>query len=54
MENFELDLTSHLFYKCIAVVSTVLLYHVYGERFILFFLSPAGFNIGKSTFTEYY
>ena len=38
--NFELDLTSHLFYKCITVVSTVLLYHMYGKRFILFFLFP--------------
>ena len=27
--NFELDLTSHLFYKCITVVSTVLLHHVW-------------------------
>ena len=28
MGNFELDLTSHLFYKFIAVVSTILLYHI--------------------------
>ena len=36
--NFELDLTSHLFYKFINVVSTILLYCMYGRRFILFFL----------------
>ena len=51
--NFELYLTSHLFYKCITVVSTVLLYHMYGKLFILFF-SPPGFNIEKSTITECY
>ena len=54
--NFELDLTSHLFYRCITttvVVSTVLLYHMYGKRFILFF-PLLGFNIVKSTITEYY
>ena len=28
--NFELDLTSYLFYKFITVVSTILLYHMYG------------------------
>ena len=38
--NFELGKISHLFYKCITVVSTVLLYHMYGKRFISFFLSP--------------
>ena len=37
MGNFELDLTSHIFYKFITVVSTILLYHMYGRRFILFF-----------------
>ena len=46
--NFELGKTSHLFYKLITVVSTILLYHMYGRRLILFF-SPPGFNIGKST-----
>ena len=50
--NFELDLTSHLFYKFITVVSSILLYHMYGRRFILFFL-PLGFSIGRSTNTEY-
>ena len=51
--NFELDLTSHLFYKLITVVSSILLYHMYGRRFLLFFLPP-GFNIGRrSTITEY-
>ena len=34
--NFELDLTSYLFYKFIAVVSTILLYHMYGRWFSLF------------------
>ena len=55
MGNFELGKASHLFYKCITVVSTIiiLLYLMYGRRFILFF-SPRGFNIGKSTNTEYY
>ena len=42
MGNFELGETSHLFYKFITVVSTILLYHMYGRRFILFFLSPPG------------
>ena len=28
--NFELDLTSYLFYKFITVVSTILLYRMYG------------------------
>ena len=70
MGNFELGKTSRLFYKFITVVSTILLYHRYGRRFISFFLtillyhmygrrfilffSPPGFNIGKSTNTEYY
>ena len=51
--EFWLDLTSHLFYKFITIVSTILLYHMYGRRLILFFLLP-GFNIGRSTNTEYY
>ena len=34
-------ITSYLFYKFVTVVSTVLLYHMYGRRFILFFLPPA-------------
>ena len=38
--NFELDLTSYLFYKFITVVSTILLYHMYGRWFILFFFPP--------------
>ena len=38
--NFELDLTSHLFYKCSTVVSTTLLYRMNGKRFTLFFLPP--------------
>ena len=29
MENFELDLSSYLFYKFIFVVATILLYHIY-------------------------
>ena len=33
--NFERGKTSHLFYKFITVVSTRLLYHMYGRRFIL-------------------
>ena len=33
MGNFELDLTSHLFYKFITVVSSMLLYHMYGGWF---------------------
>ena len=40
MGNLELGKTSHLFYnKCITVVSTILLYHMYGtrRRFVLFF-----------------
>ena len=41
MGNFELDPISHLFYEFITVVSTILLYHMYGRRFILFFLPPA-------------
>ena len=42
MGNFELDLTSYLFYKFITVVSTIiLLYHMYDTWFILFFLPPA-------------
>ena len=49
--NFELDLPSYLFNKFIIVVSTLLLYHMYGRWFILFFLR---FYIGKSTNTEYY
>ena len=40
MANFELDLTSHQLYEFIAVVSTKLLYHMYGRRFILFFSRP--------------
>ena len=32
--SFELDLTSHLFYKFISVVSSILLYHMNGRRFI--------------------
>ena len=48
MRNFELDLTSLLFYECITVVSsTMLLYYMYGRRYILFFLPP-GFIIGRS------
>ena len=47
--EFGLDQTSHLFYKCITVGSTILLYHVYGRWFILFFLR---FNIGRSTNIE--
>ena len=39
--NFELDLTSDLFDKVITVVSTMLLYHMYGRRFILFLLRSA-------------
>ena len=50
--NFELDLASHPFYKCTTEVSTILLSRMYGRRFILFFLPP-GFNIGRSTNTEY-
>ena len=39
--EFELDLTSNLFYKFITVVFTaVLLYHMYGRWFILFFSPP--------------
>ena len=30
MGNFELDLTSHLFYKFVTVVSTILLYRMCG------------------------
>ena len=41
MGNFDLDQTSHLFYEFITVVSTILLYHMYGRQFILFFLPPA-------------
>ena len=34
--NFELDLTTYLFYKCItAVVSTILVHHMYGRWFIV-------------------
>ena len=33
MGNFELDLTSYLFCKVIYVVSTILLYHMYGGWF---------------------
>ena len=51
VENFELDLTSYLFYTFITVVSTILLYHMYGGWFILFFLR---LNIKRSTNTEYY
>ena len=40
MGNFELDLTSHLFYLFITLVSTILLFHMYGRRYILFFLPP--------------
>ena len=40
MWNFELDLTSHLFHKFITVVSTILLHHMYGRRFILFLFPP--------------
>ena len=32
--NFELDRTSHLLYKFITVVFSILLYHMYGRRFI--------------------
>ena len=40
--EFELDQTSHLSYKFITVVSTIiLLYHMYGRRYILFCLPPA-------------
>ena len=38
MANFELDLTSYLFYKIITVVSTILIYRTYGRWFILFFI----------------
>ena len=50
MGNFELGLTSYLFYTFITVVSTILLYRVCGRWGILFFLS---FNIG-GTNTDYY
>ena len=40
MGNFELGKTSHLFYMFITVVSSLLLYHMNGRRFILFFLPP--------------
>ena len=36
MGNFELDLTLHLFGKFIAVVSSILLYHMNGRRDSLF------------------
>ena len=51
--NFEIDLTSHVFYKFITVVYSILLYQMYGRRFIMFFLPP-GFNIGRSTNKERY
>ena len=55
MGNFELDLRSYLFYKFVLEVSTILLYHMYGRWFILFFiLSSPRVNIGRSTNTEYY
>ena len=41
MGNFELGKTSHVFYKFVTVVSTIPLYHMYGRRFVLFFLPPA-------------
>ena len=42
MGDFELDLTSYLYHIFNTVVSTaVLLYHMCGEWFILFFLPPA-------------
>ena len=41
MGNFELGKTSYLFYKFITVVSTILLYHMYGGRVFLFLLPPA-------------
>ena len=40
MGNFELDQTN-LFYKFITVVSSILLYHMYGGQFILFPPPPA-------------
>ena len=53
---FELDLTSYLFYIFITVVSTILLYHMYGRWFILygrwFILFFLRFNIGRSTDTR--
>ena len=48
MGNFELGKTSQLFYKFItAVVSTIMLYHVYGRRFILFFPPPGALIWGR-------
>ena len=38
MGNFKLGETSHLFYNFITAVSTILLYRMYGWRFILSFL----------------
>ena len=37
--DFELDLTSYLFYNFITVVSTILLYHMHGRRFLVCFFS---------------
>ena len=46
--NFELDLTSHLFYKCITVVSTVvLLYHMYGISGLFVFSLPRTLISGR-------
>ena len=45
MGNFELDLISHLFYKFVTVVSSILLYHMYGRRIILFFIALEDFDV---------
>ena len=52
--NFELDPTSYLFRKFIIVVSTILLYRMYGGWFILFF-SPALISggVGIQSITSY-
>ena len=58
--NFELHLTSYLLYKfltTVTVVSTILLYHMYGRRFILFFLFPPPALVSgrvRNLNTEYY
>ena len=52
MGNFELGKTSHLFYKFITICYCsfhyrLLLYHMYGRRFVLFFLPPGALISGR-------